>query len=46
LLEIEDWTRDHIFSRSAWIHQSALKLVGAEWLDSGRVKLSKWNPAI
>ena len=46
LLEIEDWTRDHIFSRSAWIHQSALKLVGAEWLDSGRVKLSKWKPAI
>ena len=46
LLEIDNWTRDHILSRSDWIHESALKLVGHDWIHSAKIAPSKWKPKV
>lgn len=44
LMELDDWNYSMILERSKWIHDCALQLVGKEWLNSGKVKINKWQP--
>ena len=47
ICEIQQWTRQHIEHRTAWLSNMALSLVSKEWLMSGKEPRSiNWSPPL
>lgn len=44
IITAPDWTIGTITDRNTWIHNSALELVGQNWVKTGKARLVKWVP--
>jgi hypothetical protein len=44
LVQAGDWNLALISDRNQWLHDSALELVGPNWVRTGKVTLARWAP--